>query len=54
MPAADYKADGARAVAGEIEALNGRLTMGPDLFFDGKFFDPTAVDAYIASQRQSR
>ena len=54
VPAADYKSDGARAVPGEIEALNGRLTMGPDLFFDGKIFDPAAVDAYIASQRQSR
>ena len=51
VPAADYKTDGARAAAGEIEALHGPLAAGPDLFFDGKIFDPSAVDAYIAAQR---
>ena len=51
VPTADYKTDGARAATGEIEALHGPLAAGPDLFFDGKIFDPSAVDAYIAAQR---
>ena len=51
VPTADYKTDGARAAPGEIDAVNGPLTMGPDLFFDGRIFDPSAVDAYIATQK---
>ncbi len=51
VPAADYKTDGTRAAAVDIEALNGTLAAGPDLFFDGGVFDPSAVDAYIAAQR---
>jgi NitT/TauT family transport system ATP-binding protein len=53
VPAADYKTDGARTTARDIEAINGPLATGPDLFFDGKIFDPSQVDAYIAAQ-QSR
>ena len=51
VPLIDYKTDGSRAVAGDIPASNGSLTMGPDLFFDGKIYDPEALDAYIAGQR---
>ena len=51
VPAADYKTDGTRAATVDIEALNGTLAAGPDLFFDGGVFDPSAVDAYIAAQR---
>lgn len=51
VPSADYKVDGARAAATDIDALNGTLAAGPDLFFDGKIFDPSAVDSYIAGQR---
>lgn len=51
IPVADYKTDGARAVPGDIPAQNGALTMGPDLFFDGKVYDPGDLDGYIASQR---
>jgi ABC-type nitrate/sulfonate/bicarbonate transport system substrate-binding protein len=51
VPASDYKIDGARAAPGEIDALHGPLAAGPDLFFDGKVFDPSAVDVYIATQR---
>ena len=52
VPVADYKTDGTRATPGEIDAVDGVLTAGPDLFFDGKIFDPAAVDAYIATQRK--
>jgi ABC-type nitrate/sulfonate/bicarbonate transport system substrate-binding protein len=51
VPAADYKIDGARIKAGEIQALGGTLIMGPDRFFDGQVFDPEALDAYLSSQR---
>lgn len=51
LPAEDYKTDGARAAATHIEAIGGMLTAGPDLFFDGKVFDPAAVDNYIDSQK---
>lgn len=52
VPASDYKTDGTRQTAGPIAAHDGSLTMGPDLFFDGRVYDPEALDAYIASQRQ--
>lgn len=51
VPADDYKTDGTRSLPGPIAAGNGTMTMGPDLFFDGKSFDPAALDGYIASQR---
>lgn len=54
LPAADYKKDGTRSVAGSIDAIHGSLTMGPDLFFDGQVYDPDALDLYMASQRLNR
>ena len=51
VPVADFKMDGARAVAGEISAVNGALVMGPDRFFDGEIYDYAELDAYIARQR---
>ena len=54
VPAQDYKTDGERALPGTIAAENGKLTMGPDLFFDGQVFHPEALDAYIAGQRTQK
>ncbi len=51
VPADDYKTDGTRAAAAPITAIGGTLIAGPDLFFDGKVFDPAFIDAYIDSQR---
>lgn len=51
VPMADGKVDGTRVEAGEIAAQSGTLVMGPDRFFDGRIFDPQALDAYIAGQR---
>jgi NitT/TauT family transport system ATP-binding protein len=50
VPLANYKTDGTRATATEIPAQNGKLTIGPDRFFDGQIFDPEALSAYIAEQ----
>lgn len=51
VPMADYKTNGRHAEAFPTEAKGGLLPMGPDLFFDGRVYDPDALDAYIASQR---
>jgi ABC-type nitrate/sulfonate/bicarbonate transport system substrate-binding protein len=53
IPADDYKVDGVRAAAAEIKVPGGTLTMGPDRFFDGRVFDPQALDDYLDSQRSS-
>lgn len=50
-PIDNYKSDGNHAAPTEIAATTGNLTLGPDLFFDGKAFDPMQLDSYIASQR---
>ena len=51
VPVEDYRKDGDQAVAHEIAASNGTLTLGPNRFFDGAIFDPAALEAYIAGQR---
>lgn len=51
VPAADYKTDGMRATPTPVDGLNGPITIGPDLFFDGRVYDPDDLDGYIASQR---
>ena len=53
IPKADYKVDGLVTGPVRIEADNGSLEMGPDAFFDGRIFDPSRLDDYIASQRSS-
>lgn len=52
-PLDNYKSEGSHAAPTEIIATIGSLTLGPDLFFDGKAFDPMQLDSYIASQRIS-
>jgi len=48
IPAANMKVEGALKSETAVGST-GRLTLGPDGFFDGKIFDPDEVDAYIAS-----
>jgi len=48
MPSASSKVEGALAATVAVGASSGRLSLGPDGFFDGRVFDPEAVDAYLA------
>lgn len=52
VPGASSKIEGALAEPTQVGALGGRLTLGPDGFFDGTDFDPDKLDAYIAAQAQ--
>ena len=48
MPGASMKLEGAIAAPHGVGAHGGRLTLGPDRFFDGRVFDPAAIDDYLA------
>lgn len=50
VPGASSKIEGALARPTEVGAIGGRLTLGPDGFFDGLQFDPDRLDDYIAGQ----
>ncbi|WP_338722880.1 CmpA/NrtA family ABC transporter substrate-binding protein [Devosia sp. XK-2] len=50
LPADDYRRDGDQAQSHTIAAVTGTMQAGPNRFFDGKVFDPDAVDSYIQSQ----
>lgn len=49
MPGADSKIEGALSRPTPAGSAHGRLILGPDLFFDGRMFDPDKLEAYIAS-----
>ena len=51
VPAANAKIEGALTEPTALGALGGKLTLGPDGFFDGMQFDPEKLDAYIATQK---
>lgn len=53
VPALDHKTDGTHDRPYQIAGTRGALTMGPDQFFDGQVFDPSALDRYIAEQARS-
>jgi two-component system, oxyanion-binding sensor len=53
VPKADYHPVGTLSAPTSIDAIGGVLEIGPDIFFDGKSFDPSDLDAYIVSQRPS-
>jgi len=48
-PRADAKVEGALAHPTPVGSRRGTMTLGPDGFFDGRRFDPDAIDAYLAS-----
>ncbi|WP_347304391.1 CmpA/NrtA family ABC transporter substrate-binding protein [Croceibacterium sp. TMG7-5b_MA50] len=48
MPGASAKLEGAVATPTGVGAHGGALLLGPDGFFDGRVFDPDAIDAYLA------
>jgi NitT/TauT family transport system ATP-binding protein len=49
MPGASAKLEGALKSPVAVGSVRGRLTLGPDRFFDGRVFDPDAVADYLAS-----
>ncbi|WP_172122245.1 MULTISPECIES: CmpA/NrtA family ABC transporter substrate-binding protein [unclassified Devosia] len=51
VPGASSKIEGALAEPTEMGAIGGRLTLGPDMFFDAAQFDPDRLDDYIAAQQ---
>ena len=48
MPGASLKVEGALDAPLAVGSDRGALTLGPDRFFDGRVFDPDALDAYLA------
>lgn len=50
VPSANSKVEGALTHPLPVGAMSGELILGPDGFFDGTVFDPSALDAYIKSQ----
>lgn len=48
MPGASAKLEGAVTMPTGVGAHGGALLLGPDRFFDGRVFDPEAIDDYLA------
>lgn len=49
LPGANSKVEGALTKATPVGSAGASLVLGPDGFFDGKVFDPEALDDYLAS-----
>lgn len=49
LPSAGAKVEGALTIETPVASRRGRLTLGPDGFFDGMLFDPDAMEDYIRS-----
>ena len=49
IPGASSKLEGALAAPLGVGTRSGSLTLGADRFFDGRVFDPDAIDAYVRS-----
>jgi NitT/TauT family transport system ATP-binding protein len=48
MPGASMKVEGAVASPMAVGSRSGKLTLGPDRFFDGRTFDPERIEEYLA------
>ncbi len=48
MPGASMKVEGAVNQPLPVGSREGKLTLGPDRFFDGRVFDPEKIDDYLA------
>ncbi len=53
MPGASMKVEGALASPLPAASHQGRLTLAPDRFFDGRAFDPQDLGAYLRGLKQS-
>lgn len=49
LPGASAKVEGALTAPLAVGSVSGRLTLGPDRFFDGRIFDPDGIESYLAS-----
>ena len=49
LPRASAKVEGALKTATPVASRNGTMMLGPDGFFDGRLFDPDAIEAYLRS-----
>lgn len=47
LPGASAKLEGGIANPMGVGTIQGRLTLGPDSFFDGRLFDPEQLDSYL-------
>ena len=52
MPGASMKVEGALRVPSGVGSDRGTLTLGPDRFFDGRIFDPSRIEEYLAGFRR--
>lgn len=50
LPGANAKVEGALTTATPVGSAGASLTLGPDGFFDGRIFDPDALDRYVEAQ----
>jgi NitT/TauT family transport system ATP-binding protein len=50
LPTANAKIEGSIVTDAAVASTVGRLSLGPDRFFDGAIFDPKSVEDYLASQ----
>lgn len=50
LPGANSKVEGALTSATPVGSAGASLVLGPDGFFDGRIFDPHALDAYVEAQ----
>lgn len=51
LPSASLKVEGSLPSEHAVATGRGRLTLGPDRFFDGREFDPDRIGEYLAAQR---
>jgi two-component system, oxyanion-binding sensor len=53
LPGANAKVEGALTAATPVGSAGASLVLGPDGFFDGRIFDPHALDAYVEAQARA-
>jgi len=53
LPGANAKVEGALTAATPVGSAGASLTLGPDGFFDGRIFDPDALDSYVGEQART-
>ena len=51
VPGANAKVEGALQEETLVGVMHGRLSLGPDGFFDGRVFDPSELEAYLGADR---
>jgi NitT/TauT family transport system ATP-binding protein len=53
-PSANSKVEGALRIETPVGSAAGRLSLGPDGFFDGRIFDPDRLEDYISGFSSNR